>query len=546
MPSNKTIHITGHKHPDTDSIVSAIAYAELKRAQGLDAVACRLGEVTHETRYVLNRFNVEEPMILDDARMRLNEIDIDDALIVNEETTIYEAWQLMSSTKKALCVVDEQERLIGIVTNSNIANVTMGDTAKSIELLSKTPLEYINNTIKGELIYRPYLSRLNGKVSIVAVAEHKLERYELKDRVVIVGNDTEAQLQAIEKDAACLVVVWADSVHQSVIEKAKEKECAIILSGHGTLNTSRYIFYASPLKFIMSTNLVTFDQSEFVEDALIKITKSRFRAYPVVDDKGRVLGLVSRYVLLNAARKKLILVDHNESTQSVEGLMEADLLEVVDHHRIGDIQTNKPINFRNQLVGSTSTIIAMMYRENLIELSPTIAGLLCSAIIADTLNFKSPTTTDIDRQIAQHCAKIAKINLDELAKDIYTKGLGLHEKSSVELIETDIKEFQINQYRIMVSQITLYDFAQVNGIRAQLTKVMDNYVKDKRLDLLLVLFTSLEVQGSTMMYAGKEKWIALEAFPGISNQENTLFQDILSRKKQVIPRLSAVIEGRST
>ncbi len=546
MPSNDKIHITGHKHPDTDSIVSAIAYAQLKQAMGIDAIACRLGEVNHETRYVLNRFNIPEPTILDDARMRLNEIDIDEAILVNEETTIFEAWQLMSEAKKVICVVDDENRLIGMVTNSNIAAVTMGDTAKSIELLSKTPLEYINNTIRGELVYRPYMTRLNGKVSIVAVAEHKLERYELKDRVVIVGNDKEAQLQAIEKDAACLVVVWADSVDESVIEKAKEKECGIILSGHGTLNTSRYIFYASPLKFIMSTNLVTFDQSEFVEDALIKITKSRFRSYPVVDDKGRVTGLVSRYILLNAKRKQVILVDHNELAQSVEGLLEADLLEVVDHHRIGDIQTNKPINFRNQLVGSTSTIIAMMYRENQIDIPKDIAGILCAAIISDTLNFKSPTTTPLDITVAQQCAKIAQVDTEALAKEIFTKGLGLHEKSSIELIETDIKAFQISQYKIMVSQITVYDFQQVTGIRSQLNKVMDHYVKDKRIDLLLVIFTSIEVHGSTMMYAGKEKWIALEAYPGISNIENTLFKDVLSRKKQVIPRLSAIIEGRST
>jgi manganese-dependent inorganic pyrophosphatase len=546
MPSNNKVHITGHKHPDTDSIVSAIAYANLKQAMGIDAIACRLGEVNHETRYILSRFNVPEPIILDDARMRLNEIDIDDAILVDEETTIYEAWQLMSEHKKVICVVDNENRLIGMVTNSNIAAVTMGDTAKSIELLSKTPLEYINNTVKGELVYRPYISRLNGKVSIIAVSEQKLERYELKDRVVIVGNDTEAQLQAIEKDAACLVVVWADKVEDSVIQKAKQKECGIILSGHGTLNTSRYIFYASPLKFIMSTNLVTFDQSEFVEDALIKITKSRFRAYPVVDDKGRVMGMVSRYILLNAKRKQVILVDHNELAQSVEGLLEADLLEVIDHHRIGDIQTNKPINFRNQLVGSTSTIIAMMYRENQIDMSQAMAGILCAAIISDTLNFKSPTTTPLDISVAQSCAELAKVNTEDLARDIFTKGLGLHEKSSIELIETDIKQFQISQYRIMVSQITVYNFQQVDGIRGQLSKVMEHYVKDKRIDLLLVVFTSIEVNGSTMMYAGKEKWIALEAFPGISNITNTLFKDVLSRKKQIIPRLSAIIEGRSS
>ena len=282
MPTNFPIHITGHKHPDTDSICSAIGYANLKQKLGYEAIACRLGEINHETDYILKRFGFNEPMILDDARMRLNEIDIDRAVTIKEETTIFEAWQLMSTEKKVLCVVDDNNVLLGVLTNSNISTVAMGDTAKSIELLSKTPIEYIVKTISGALIYAPKVTRLNGKVSIVAVAEHKLDNYELKDRTVIVGNDTEAQLQAIEKDAACLVIVWADYVKDEVIKYAKEKGCAIILSGHGTLNTSRYIFYSSPIKFIMSTNLVTFDKSEFVDDVLNKVVKSRYRSYPAV------------------------------------------------------------------------------------------------------------------------------------------------------------------------------------------------------------------------------------------------------------------------
>lgn len=545
MPIHNPIHITGHKHPDTDSICSAIGYSHLKRKLGFDAVACRLGEVNHETEYVLKRFGFEHPIILDDARMRLNEIDIDKAVTIKEETTIYEAWQLMSVEKKVLCVVDDNNVLLGVLTNSNLSSVAMGDTAKSIELLSKTPIEYIVKTISGALVYSPKQTRLNGKISIIAVAEHKLDSYELKDRTVIVGNDTEAQLQAIEKDAACLVIVWADYVKDEVIKFAKEKGCAIILSGHGTLNTSRYIFYSSPIKFIMSTNLVTFDKSEFVDDVLNKVVKSRYRSYPVIDDKGKIFGLISRYHLLNARRKQIILVDHNEIAQSVDGLMEADLIEVVDHHRIGDIQTNKPINFRNQLVGSTCTIIANLYDENRVPLDKDMAGLLCAAILSDTLNFKSPTTTLTDIHTAQRCGRIAELNTDDLAKDIFTKGAGLHEKTALEIIENDIKEFQIGNYRVRVGQMSLFDIYQVESVREDIVKAMKAYVDEKRIDLLLLLFTSLEHHGSAMLYMGKEKWIAEEAYPGIDNKRLSLFADILSRKKQVMPRLSSVVEGRA-
>jgi manganese-dependent inorganic pyrophosphatase len=294
----------------------------------------------------------------------------------------------------------------------------------------------------------------------------------------------------------------------------------------------------------MATELVTFEKTEFVDDALNKVVKSRFRSYPVVDGDGRIFGLVSRFHLLNARRKQIILVDHNETAQSVDSLMEADLLEVIDHHRIGDIQTNKPINFRNQLVGSTCTIVANLYDENRVPMEPNIAGLLCAAIISDTLNFKSPTTTIVDVHTAQRCARIAELNTDVLAKDIFTEGAGIHEKTALEIIENDVKEFAIGNYRVMVGQMSLFDVQQVEEVREDVLKAMASFVKEKRLDLLLLLFTSLEHHGSAMLYMGKEKWIAEEAYPGIDNKHLKLFEDILSRKKQVIPRLSSVVEGR--
>lgn len=538
------IYITGHKHPDSDSICSAIAYARLKQIQGADAVACRLGEINRETKYILDKFGVEEPMILDDARMTLQEIEIDSPLTILPETTIYEAWQLMNATgRQALLVTDADMHLVGMLTNSNLSAVAMGDTARSIELLRQTPVEYIAKTIKGDLIYKPEKTRLNGKVSIVAVAENKLERYELSDRIVIVGNDEEAMHQAIEKNAACLVIVWCDTIPQSVIEHAVQKECVIIKSGHGTLNTSRYIYYSSPVRLSMSTSVITFNKGEYVDDVSNKIIKSRFRTYPVVDDKHRAVGLVSRFHLLNAKRKKIILVDHNEVSQSVEGILEADLMEIIDHHRIGDIQTNKPITFRNQLVGSSSTIIANLYEEARLIPEPHIAGLLVSAIVSDTLNFKSPTTTPTDFYVAQHLAQIAQLTISELAKEIFTNGAAMGEKTMDQIIEHDIKEFNINGSKVMVGQMSLYDIVQLEPLKEVLVKAMGDYADRKKLNLLLMVFTSLQQNGSAMLYAGKDSYIAEEAYPGIDNQNLHIFEDVVSRKKQIIPRLSAVIQG---
>jgi len=542
LNTNQAIHVTGHKHPDTDSICSAIAYANLKSKQGLEAVACRLGEVNHETAYILNRFGFEEPKVLSDARMTLSEIDLDEPVTISPDTTIFEAWQIIQNEKRALVVVDQDQRVLGLVTNSNLSAIAMGDTAKSIELLQKTPISYIAQTLRGTLVYEPEKPRLNGKVSIIAVAEHKLENYELADRTVILGNDTEAQMQAIEKDAACLVVVWSDKIADEVIALAKEKGCAIIISGHGTLNTSRYLYYSTPVKFIMSTELLTFQRSEYVDDVLAKLLKSRFRSYPVLDEKRHVYGLISRFHLLNARKKKIILVDHNEVSQSVDAVLDGDLMEVIDHHRIGDITTSKPIMFRNQLVGSTCTIIATLYEESRVPLDGKMAGLLCAAIISDTLNFKSPTTTQTDINIAQRLARIGQLNIDALAKDIFTNGSGLKDKSLEDIIENDIKEFTLGKYRVMVGQMSLYDPNVIEPLRADLIKTMNTYAADKRLDLLLMLFTGLENNQSAILYAGKESWIATDAFDGITN-EKLVYYDVISRKKQVMPRLSAVVEG---
>ncbi len=540
--TNQAIHVTGHKHPDTDSICSAIAYAALKRKQGLDAIACRLGEVNHETSYILNRFGFEEPKVLNDARMTLSEIDLDEPVTISPETTIFEAWQIIQNEKRALVVVDQDLRVLGLVTNSNLSSIAMGDTAKSIELLQKTPISYIAQTLKGTLVYEPEKPHLNGKVSIIAVAEHKLENYELSDRTVILGNDTEAQLQAIDKNAACLVVVWSEKIADSVVEKAKEKGCAIIISGHGTLNTSRYLYYSTPVKFIMSTELLTFQRSEYVDDVLAKLLKSRFRSYPVLDEKRHVYGLISRFHLLNARKKKIILVDHNEVSQSVDAVLDGDLMEVIDHHRIGDITTSKPIMFRNQLVGSTCTIIATLYDEARIPLDGKMAGLLCAAIISDTLNFKSPTTTQTDINIGARLARIAQLNTEDLAKEIFTNGSGIKDKSVEEIIENDIKEFTLGKYRVMVGQMSLYDPNVIEPLRVDLIAAMKAYATEKRLDLLLLLFTGLENNQSAILYAGKESWIATDAFDGITN-DSLVYYEVISRKKQVMPRLSAVVEG---
>lgn len=540
---NEVIYITGHRNPDTDSIVSAIAYAELKQKMNVNAIACRLGDVNAETKYLLDRFNVKEPMLLVDARSQLDEIEMDEPVKISPETTIMEAVTLMNSFKQkpVLAVVNRLDQLLGILTSSNISDVLLGDTAKSIDLLSRTPIEYIAKTIDGKLIYAPEKTRLNGKTSIIAISASKLDNYEITDRIVIVGNDTDAQLDCIAKNAAVIIVVWAKNVAPMVIEAASQKGCAVIISGHGTMNTSRYLFYASPVAELMTTDLVVFNKAEFVEDVGKKMIRSRYRSYPVVDDQNHIFGFISRYHILNATNKKVILVDHNEMRQSVPGIETAELLEIIDHHRIGDVSTSKPIIFRNEIVGSTATLITKLYMENQIKIRPAIAGLMLGAMISDTLNFRSPTTTNTDVTLASHLALLADLDIEEFARSIFTVSNSLKGQSMEEILKYDKKDFIIAGKSVSVSQMILYQLNEVHGIEDELKDVMKKLSKHEKKDLWVMVFTSIHDNGSVLFGAGELAGLVEMAFPNNPGETHSFHDTVVSRKNQIIPQLSLVI-----
>lgn len=541
---NDVIYITGHRNPDSDSIVSALAYANLKQKMNINAIACRLGDINAETKYLLDRFKVREPMLLHDARSQLDEIEMDPPLKGRPETTIMEALNIMnqSTTKNpVLAVVNDLDQLQGIITSSNFSGLLLGDTAKSIDILSRTPIEYIAKTIDGKLIYAPEVQRCNGKTSIIAISASKLENYEITDRIVIVGNDTDAQLDCIAKNAAMIIVVWANNVAPMVIEAAKQKGCGIIISGHGTMNTSRYLFYSSPIKEIMTTELVLFNKAEFVEDVGKKMIRSRHRSYPVVDDQNHIFGFISRYHILNSTNKKVILVDHNEMRQSVPGIEQAELLEIVDHHRIGDVSTAKPIMFRNEIVGSTATLITKLYLENQIPIEKKYAALLLGAMISDTLNFRSPTTTNTDVAIATKLALIAELDIEQFAKDIFMVSNSLKGQSMESILDYDKKEFNISNKRVVVSQMILYQLNEVQGIEDKLLEVMNKMAQERKLDLWVMVFTSIHDNGSVFYGVGRLAHVIEEAFPNVPGETNSFIDNVVSRKNQIIPKLTVAI-----
>lgn len=542
MEQNR-VYVTGHKHPDTDSIAAAIGYAFYKRANGVKAIPCRLGKLSAETKYLLERFGFEEPMLLDDARYKLGEINLDEPVSISPDKTLFEAIRVLAKNNRQICsIVDDDGKLLGIVTRSDAADIAMGDTESTARLLKDTPIECIKTAINGRIIYEAHDRKMNGSVGVIAITSEDLSRFEVKDRIIITGSDAKAQSEMIRLGAAVLIVVRADDVAPEVVELAKERNCSIIISGHGTMNTSRYVYFAPRVSQMMVTNPIKFYASELVEDAGRKMLRSRFHAYPVIDDDEKLLGYVSRYHVMNTGSKKLILVDHNEFSQSVRGIEKAEVLEVIDHHRINDFSTNQPVAFRNEIIGSSATIVATIFRENQIPLPKNLAGLILGAILSDTLKFQSPTTTPKDIATAQFLAGIAGLDIDEFAKDMFSVSANIKGKSLNELLNQDIKFFNIEGCKTMISQVIVTSADIARQMESQVQELLEQFVKKKELDLCLMAFTSILENGSVVFAAGDKAAWAAEAFPNKEGETLSLQQGVLSRKSQILPRITAVVQ----
>lgn len=543
MKKKDPVYITGHRHPDTDSIASSIAYAFFKRSMGVQAIPCRLGALNDETRYLLSRFGFSEPMLLQDARMKLSEIAMDSPISITPDTTIYETLQIMQRDNRAYCgVVDENQHLLGMVTKSDIAVVGLDDTAMSIDILAHTATENIRKTINGTMIYDDDQACINGKVSIIAMTElERMEHYDVKERIVIVGANTEAQRKAIELGAGMLIIVWSDQVDESVLRTAKEHHCPIIRSGHGSMNTSRYLYFAPSVERIMKTELVSFHSNELAEDVGIKMLRSRYRAYPVVDQENRLVGYISRYHIMDSPKRRLILVDHNEFSQSVNAVEKGTVVEVIDHHRINDFSTAQPVSFRNEIVGSTATIVATIFRENQIPIPTNLAGLLLGAVLSDTMNFHSPTTTERDKSTANILAAIADLDIESFAEELFSITSNQGKASLSDLINQDLKVYDIHSCKLSISQVIVPSAKETLADAPGIINALERFSQKKQIDLAVLVFTSILENGS-VVYAGgiRSPWAA-EAFPDRAGEEHTFQENLLSRKQQILPALTAVI-----
>ena len=422
------IYVIGHKNPDTDSICSAIAYADLRqKVTGQVHEAKRAGQVNDETAYVLDRFGVEAPKLLTDVRLQVRDLDIHEMPGLKPNASIRDTWKRMRQEQAKTLPIVKDDELVGVVSTGDIAKSYM-DVYDS-EILSKARTQYRNiiKTLDGTMITgneHGYFMR--GKVAIGASSPNLMEEFIEKDDLVILGDREEAQACAVNIDASCMVICKDAEVSPKLIQKAKEQSIVIIQTPYDTFTIARLINQSIPVKYFMSRdNLEIFHLNDYVEHVKEVMSKTKYRDFPILDNKGKFCGFLSRRRLMTSRKKQVILVDHNEKSQAVNGIEEAEVQEIIDHHRLGGLETIGPVYFRNQPVGCTATIVSQMYEENGVEIDPVNAGLLCSAIISDTLMFRSPTCTAIDISTAEHLAQIADVNMEELSAAMFKAGRNL-------------------------------------------------------------------------------------------------------------------------
>lgn len=542
LTMSEVIHIIGHKNPDTDSIVASLAYAHLKNSIHEEAIACRIGDINPETAFVLKRFQVNEPVYIQNAKVKLYDVVFDEPMTISKDATIKDAWNRMQASKrKVIYVIDSDECLLGVVSISDITKILMNQQNTHIELMKHSNVENIQKVLDGELLVNSKRYRTCGKVHLLS--SHKAIHSDLDFRqcIVVLSDDFALQQKVIRDGASCVILVDVDVLSPSIVRLAKEYDCALLTTPNDMLMVARNIYKAVTVEHIMGRKLISFYNHEYIDTVFKKMSKSRYRSYPVINNQGKVLGSIARYHLLNYQKKKFILVDHNEISQSIDFLNEAEVSEIVDHHRIGDVETNYPIKFRNEIIGSTCSIIAQMYDEYGVLPEAKIAALMCCAIISDTMNFNSVTTTSKDMQIAKRLAKIADINLETLAKEMFEAVATLSGRSNSEILYNDFKEYNIDGKRIAIGQINISDEQEVLALRSDFLVYMETINSINKFDLLMMCFTDVQGRGSNLLFVGNMKWVVDDAFKDEIMDELYFVNGILSRKKQIIPALAKAL-----
>ncbi len=547
--------VLGHRNPDTDSICSAICYAGFKhQLTGENYEPCRAGNVNPETQYVLDYFKLKAPRLVENVKTQVKDIEIRKTKGVSRGISLKNAWGLMQENNVVtLPCVTEEGLLEGVITIGDITKSYMNLYDSSI--ISKACTKYANilDTLEGSMVVgdsEAYFDR--GKVLIAAANPDLMENYIEKHDLVILGNRYESQLCAIEMEAGCIIVCEGAGVSLTIRKLAQERGCAVITTPYDTYTTARLINQSMPISYFMTKeNIIEFSEEDYLDDIREIMASKRHRDFPILDSDGKYIGMISRRNLLGAKGKSIILVDHNEKSQAVEGMESADIREIIDHHRLGTVETMSPVFFRNQPLGCTATIIYQMYQENHMEIDKTTAGLLCSAIISDTLLFRSPTCTPIDKAAGLALAQIAGLDIEKYAIDMFSAGSNLKGKSDGDIFYQDFKRFTVGNSVFGIGQITSLNAVELKDLRTRMSAYTEKEREQHEIDMMFFMLTNILTESTDLICTGQgaEQLIANAFHVKDEDMENVSGQTgivklpgVVSRKKQLAPQIMMALQ----
>ena len=535
---SKPVYVIGHRNPDTDSICSAIAYAHLKNALGEHVVPARAGKINAETRHVLNFFNIQPPQLILDMYPRAKDVMHEKIVTIHPSDTLRTLGQLIKQHNvKSIAVVTDDGSLVGIVTVGDLAERYVNELG--IQDFRETGVDYagILRCLQGTLVCGGDLSdRIEGSVKIAASRSETVVEMIKAGDIVLVGNRTNVQLTCIEVGVACLIVTSDFEVEAEVERAARAAGTYIIRAPYDTYTCARLINQSIPVRKVMKQQVTSFKPDDMVADIKNVIIRTGYRNYPVVQN-GKMIGLIDRDRLIMPERNQIILVDHNERSQAVEGIEEVKIVEIVDHHRLGGLETSEPIFIRHEPVGSTATIVANMHWHRNVTIPKTIAGLLLAAIISDTVLFKSPTATDKDRNTAHKLAAIAELDIEQFGMAMLKAGSIIDKLTPADIIATDLKEFQIGEYYMSISQISVMSPEGVLQQSKQVRAALQVLCEKEQYNMAILLITGILDGATYLLYFGQPSGLIAAAF-GKSQQDDIWYlPGVLSRKKQVVPPL---------
>ncbi len=541
--------ILGHKNPDTDSICSAIAYAYLKNKIDTENnyTAKRCGDVSKETAFVLEKFGVEAPQFQSNVRTQVSDIEIKKVPAVDKDMSIRKAYNFMKSNVATMLTIasEDGKGMGGVISLGDIAASDMNALDNTLLAVAKTPYKNIVETLEATVLCGDISGNFEkGKVVIGGSTPELLDEYLAADDLAIMSNRIETQFLAIENGVKCIILCFNSEAHEHIIKLAESKGCIMMRSPYDAYTCARLISKSIPISHLMSTeNILEFRLDDFTDDVKNIMAKTRLRYFPVLDDNGEYIGQISKRSFLDMEKKKVILVDHNEKSQTVDGIENADILEIIDHHKLGSIETVNPVFFRNQPLGSTASIVYSMFLENGVEIPKHIAGILFSAIVSDTLMFRSPTCTFIDKQAAEALAKIAEVEIQEYSDEMFNAASDFEDFSDQDLFYRDYKDYSFLGVNVGIAQITAMNETTVNGVVERMSNYMKTIPPSRKVDIYIMMVTNIIDESSIIVYKGENALDLMKtAYGNEATTDRVYVKGVVSRKKQLIPNLMRALQ----